>query len=241
MPVTKASSIPGQEFWCLASASASPGPQPSWSIDATMTRPEPKPLQIVLHGHSVRLREAKVADASFIVALRRDPLLSDFIHPTSSSVAAQESWLLTYASRPDDYYFICEDSDGKSWGTVRIPSVHASEFEIGSWVFLPDAPVGASIQAILLAYRFGFERLGYDVAVFDVRRGNERVWRFHEACGARRNRQDAENFYYSLDRAAFSRAWVRYSSIVACPDPVDWLQEVHRAERVQTHRTSQDH
>jgi RimJ/RimL family protein N-acetyltransferase len=195
-----------------------------------MAQLEPKPLQMLLHGRSVRLREATVADASFIVALRRDPLLSDFIHLTSPSVAAQESWLLDYTSRPDDYYFVCEDADGTSWGTVRIPSVHGSAFETGSWVFLPDAPVGASIQALLLAFRFGFERLGCDLAVFDVRRDNEHVWRFHEACGARRTGEDADNFFYSLDKAAFLTAWSRYSSIVACPDPSDWLQEVHRAE-----------
>ena len=195
-----------------------------------MAQLEPKPLQMLLHGRSVRLREATVADASFIVALRCDPLLSDFIHLTSPSVAAQESWLLDYTSRLDDYYFICDDADGTSWGTVRIPSVHGSAFETGSWVFLPDAPVGASIQALLLAYRFGFERLGCELATLDVRQHNERVWRFHEACGARRNREDAENFYYSLDRVAFSRAWSRYGSIVACPDSLDWLQEVHRAE-----------
>lgn len=195
-----------------------------------MVRLEPKPLQVLLHGRSVRLREATVADASFIVTLRRDPLLSDFIHLTSLSVAAQENWLMDYASRADDYYFICDDVHGKPWGTVRVPSVHGSEFGVGSWVFFPDAPVGASIQALLLVYRFGFERLGCELATFDVRQHNERVWRFHEACEARRNREDAENFYYSLDRAAFSRAWSRYVRIVACPGLLDWLQEVHRAE-----------
>jgi RimJ/RimL family protein N-acetyltransferase len=157
-------------------------------------------------------------------------MLSEFIHATRPFVAEQESWLRDYASRPDNYYFICEDASEKSWGTVRIPSVHGRVFETGSWVFLPDAPVGASVQAIFLAYRFGFERLGCELATFDVRRLNERVWRFHEDCGARRNREDAENFYYSLDKTAFSRAWSRYGSIVACPGPLDWLQEVHRAE-----------
>jgi len=191
---------------------------------------ESKPLQIVLHGRSVRLREATVADSPFIVAIRCDPQLSTFIHPTAPSTVAQASWMLGYASRPDDYYFICEDSDGTPWGTVRIPSVHGSAFEMGSWVFLPDAPVGASVQAWLLAYRFGFERLGCELATFDVRRCNKHSWRFHEAYGARRIREDAENFYYSLDKMAFSRAWSRYGSIVACPGPLDWLQEVHRAE-----------
>jgi RimJ/RimL family protein N-acetyltransferase len=171
-----------------------------------------------------------MADAAFIVALRGNPLLSEFIHPTSPSVTVQEDWLEEYAQRPDDYYFICEDAYGEPWGTIRIPNVHGNKFEIGSWVFLPDAPVGASVQAIFLAYRFGFERLGCDLAVFDVRRGNEHVWRFHEACGARRTGEDAEDFFYSLDKAAFLSAWPRYSSVVACPDPSDWLQEVYRAE-----------
>jgi len=195
-----------------------------------MARLELKPLQIVLHGRSVRLREATVADGAFIVSLRCDPQLSKFIHPTSPSVAVQEDWLVEYASRLDDYYFMCEDAGGKPWGTIRIPSVHGSKFEIGSWVFFPDAPVGASVEAWLLAYRFGFERLGCELATFDVRRGNEHSWRFHEAYGARRNREDAENFYYSLDKAAFLRTWSRYGSIVACPGSSNWLEEVHRAE-----------
>ena len=195
-----------------------------------MTRLEPKPLQIRLRGRSLILREATITDAAFIVALRGNPLLLEFIHPTSPSVAVQEDWLVEYASRPDDYYFICEDVGEKPWGTIRIASVHGSVFETGSWVFCPDAPDDAAVQAMLLAYRFGFERLGCELATFDVRQRNERVWRFHEACGARRNREDTENVYYSLDKTAFSGAWSRYGSIVACPGPLDWLQEVHRAE-----------
>jgi len=195
-----------------------------------MTRLEPKPLQIRLRGRSLILREATIADAAFIVALRGNPLLSEFIHPASPSVAIQEDWLVEYASRPDDYYFICEDAGGKPWGTIRIASVHGNAFETGSWVFCPDAPVGVSVQAMFLAYRFGFERLECEVAVFDVRRGNKRVWRFHEYYGARRNREDDENFYYSLDEKAFSKAWPRYGSTVACPGPSNWLEEVHRAE-----------
>jgi RimJ/RimL family protein N-acetyltransferase len=200
-----------------------------------MTQLEPKPLQIRLRGRSLILREATIADAAFIVALRSNPLLSKFIHSTHPSIMEQEKWLADYALRPDDYYLICEDAHGEPWGTVRVPSVQGLEFGVGSWVFLPDAPPGAAVQAILLAFRFGFDRLGCDLAVFDVRRGNEHVWRFHEACGARRTGEDAENFFYSLDKAAFLRAWLRQSSIVACPDPSDWLQEVHRAERLQTH------
>jgi RimJ/RimL family protein N-acetyltransferase len=194
-----------------------------------MAQLEQKPLQISLRGRTAWLREARVTDAAFIVALRGNPLVSEFIHPTPTSVVVQEQWLVEYASRPDDYYFICEGSSEEPWGTVRIPSAHGSEFEVGSWVFSPDAPVTVSVQAMLLAFRFGFERLGCDVAVFDVRRGNERVWKFHEACGARRTSEDAENFSYSLDKAAFLRAWSRHSSVVTCPDPSDWLQEVHRA------------
>lgn len=195
-----------------------------------MKRLEPKPLRIRLRGRSLILREANMGDAAFIVPLRSNPLLSEYIHPTSPSVVAQAAWLREYASRPDDYYFICEDAHGKPWGTVRVPSVQGREFGVGSWVFLPDAPPGVAVEAMLLAFRFGFERLGCDLAVFDVRRGNEHVWRFHEACGARRTGEDTEDFFYSLDKAAFLKTWSRYSGIVACPDPSEWLQEVHRAE-----------
>ena len=195
-----------------------------------MRRLEPKPLRVRLRGCSLIMREATVADAVLIVSLRCDPQLSKFIHPTPPSVAVQEHWLVEYASRPDDYYFICEDAGEKPWGTIRVASVHGRAFELGSLVFFPDAPVGASVQAIFLAHRFGFERLGCELATFDVRRGNEHVWRFHEAYGARRIREDAENFYYSLDKMAFSRAWSRYDSIVACPGPSNWIEEVHRAE-----------
>lgn len=191
---------------------------------------ESKPLQILLRGRSVLLREATVTDASFIVGLRNHPVLSKFIHSTRPSVMEQEKWLSDYALRLDDYYFICEDAHGKPWGTVRVPTVHGHEFGVGSWVFIPDAPPGAAVQAMLLAFRFGFDRLGCDLAVFDVRRANEHVWRFHESCGARRTGEDAENFYYSLDEAAFRRAWSRHSSIVGRPDSSKWFQEVRRAE-----------
>jgi hypothetical protein len=195
-----------------------------------MVQLKPKPLRIVLNGRSVRLREATIADCPFIVSLRCDSQLSEFIHPTTPSVAAQENWLLDYASRMNDYYFICEDAEGTSCGTVRVPSVHGSTFEVGSWVFIPDGPIGASVQAWLLAYRFGFDLLGCEFATFDVRRLNERVWRFHERYWSRREREDADNINYRLDRAAYSRMWSRYSRLVACPGHLDWMQEVHRAE-----------
>lgn len=53
-----------------------------------------KPLRVWLCGRSIRVREAIVADASFIVALRGNPLHSKFIHPRLPSVMVQEDWLV---------------------------------------------------------------------------------------------------------------------------------------------------
>ena len=189
-------------------------------------RLETKPLQIRLRGRSLILREATIADAAFIVALRCDPQLSRFIKRTDPSVAAQEVWLREYPLRPDDYLFVCDDLSGKSWGTMHIACVHGTAFDPGSWIFRADAPVGASVEAFLLVCRFGFDRLGCDMATFYVRRANEHVWRFHESCGAIRSHEDADYFYYSLDHIAFIGAWSRYRRIVSCPNPLDWIEPI---------------
>jgi RimJ/RimL family protein N-acetyltransferase len=179
----------------------------------------PKPLTETINVGNAVLREVTMRDAAVLVALRTEPLLSRYIHPTAPSLAAQEEWLSAYFRREDDYYFMCEDRAGRVLGTMRIPSVSEGFFEIGSWVFRLDAPAGAAVQALFGVYWFGFERLCKPEARFDVRVGNSRVWRFHESCGATRLSSDSQYFFYRLSRTAYLEAFTKYSRLLGVQPP----------------------
>ena len=173
-----------------------------------------KPLGEAIAIGNVVLREVTLSDAAFIVQLRTQPLLSANIHATASSVLAQEQWLSSYFARERDYYFVGEDREGHALGTIRIPEVGEDFFEVGSWVFCPEAPAGAAVQALFGAYWFGFERLGKGVARFDVRLANSQVWRFHESYGAERIRSDGLDAFYLFTRPTYLKAAARFARLL---------------------------
>jgi len=83
-------------------------------------------------------------------------------------------------------YFIIEDRAGDPLGCVRIYDARGDSFCIGSWILRAGAPQRAAIESSLMVYALGIDHLGFRRAHFDVRKRNERVWTFHERCGARR-------------------------------------------------------
>jgi len=162
-------------------------------------------------GARLRFRNAQPSDAAFILSLRLDPEKNRYLSATSASLADQQAWLERYASDPSQVYFIIETLDGMPIGTVRLYDVRDDLFSWGSWMLSDEAPKSSAVESTLMVYAFG-RHCGFRGAYFEVRKGNERVWQYHERLGAARTGEDEDNYYYEIDRPAIDEMFERYRS-----------------------------
>ena len=139
---------------------------------------------ITIEGRAFRLRPVAVADAAFIVSLRNDPRLNQFVHPVSPRVEDQERWLARCFERLGDYYFIIERvKTGQPEGTVGLYDLDDSRrcAEWGRWV-LRSRSMGA-LESAQLIYRVAFNVLGLDWVYCRTLVDNVKVVSFHETFG----------------------------------------------------------
>ncbi len=135
-------------------------------------------------GHAFRLRPIQDEDALFVVELRTDPVLNQFLHETSDSVDDQVAWLNEYYQREGDYYFVLERlTDGKREGVIALYDhrVGHRRAECGRWVLRRGSLAAA--ECMLLAYRMAFDVIGLEHVVCRTVTENDKVVSFHDSCG----------------------------------------------------------
>lgn len=164
----------------------------------------------LLYGHALRFRDAAVADAPFILALRTDAQKSRYLSPSSTEVSRQEEWLLNYCDARDQAYFIIEDRNGERLGTVRLYDPKERSFCWGSWIIKQGAPASVAIESALMVYAYALDHLGFEAAHFDVRKENTHVWKFHERFGASRVGETEFDHLYSIDEQRIRTSMARY-------------------------------
>lgn len=163
-----------------------------------------------LVGKTLIFRNATIDDAAFILSLRTDAEKSRYLSAVSGELAAQQDWLARYAQKDDQAYFIIE-YQGAPIGTVRLYDPQGESFCWGSWILHSSRPSQAAMESALMVYAYAVDHLGFTAAHFDVRKGNERVWQFHERFGAKRVSENDIDYFYVLDNKAieFSRKHYR--------------------------------
>jgi len=174
-----------------------------------------------VRGRNIQLRLATVDDAEFILSLRTDARLNQFISRVSDNVDVQREWLRLYKTREgkgQEYYLIIELAEGRPVGTLRIYDLRADSFCWGSWLILPDAPSFVAIESALLVYEIGFYRLGFNNSHFDVRRANERVVAFHQRLGAKIDRTSDIDHFFTYKRIDYERIKARYAKFLPSAD-----------------------
>ena len=121
------------------------------------------------------------------------------IDPTTpekfAELAEQQAWLARYANAEDQAYFIIEYQN-EPVGTVRLYDPQGESFCWGSWILKNTRPSQAAMESALMVYAYAVDHLGFKSAHFDVRKGNEKVWQFHERFGARRVEETAKDHLY---------------------------------------------
>lgn len=160
--------------------------------------------QICKYG--VALRFVETNDAEFILALRTDPKLSQFISMSSPNLSDQITWIKKYKERERaglEFYFIAQDMYGKKYGTIRLYNFDERSFEIGSWLFLTNSPFGMAVKAHFLGIETGFEILKADYCRFEIRKGNIGVLNYMKDFKTNLISEDQENYYFTLSKEDF--------------------------------------
>ncbi len=144
-----------------------------------------------IRGPKYRLRPVQIEDAPFIVALRTNQANRQFIHHTDNDVRKQQDWIERYFERPNDYYFIVENTQtGEPEGTVGIydfsPETGVAEW--GRWVISPGSSAG--IPSMILTFQLAFNEIGVSTLCSHTATENRRVISLLERFGMR----EAERF-----------------------------------------------
>ena len=167
-----------------------------------------------VQGRTLMFRDANENDAAFILKLRTDNQKSRYLSTTDADLEKQKSWLNQYADQNDQAYFIIETLEGEPLGTVRLYDAQGNSFCWGSWILKESAPQKAAIESALMVYAYVIDHLKFQAAHFDVRQGNENVWRFHERLGAQRVASTELDYLYTFDYMTISQARMRYSKFL---------------------------
>ena len=138
------------------------------------------------YGYDFRLVTEE--DAEFIVKLRTNPKVRDFLHQTSNDVETQREWIREYKKREReglDYYFIYSHN-GLLCGVNRIYNIQDNgTFTAGSLVFDDDVPFESVVAASIILKEIAFEDLGlnYSDCSDGVHKDNKRVIKFDKMLG----------------------------------------------------------
>jgi acetyltransferase-like isoleucine patch superfamily enzyme/RimJ/RimL family protein N-acetyltransferase len=176
-------------------------------------------------GKNLVFRNAVVTDAAFILTLRTDSRKGKHLSGTSPELDRQIAWLEAYAEKSDQAYFIIENKLGEPMGTVRLYDQQGDSFCWGSWILKDGAPQSAAIESALMVYAYAIDHLGFKQSHFDVRKGNESVWHFHERFGAARIGETEEDFLYRIGQKEIEAAMLRYKKYLPQSILVEMLSE----------------
>lgn len=168
--------------------------------------------------YDIRVRFVNKSDASFILALRTDPQLGRFISETSSEIGQQIKWLENYKLREKEgkeYYFIYYYKE-EPMGVNRIYNINFEKKEAvgGSFVFKKRCLLELPVLATLIQLDIAFNLLGIDKILGDIRKGNQKVVKFHKILKVHFTGEDEQNLYYEYDRDTFNKTKAKLEALL---------------------------
>lgn len=169
-----------------------------------MKKKIPGNFEIEKYGLHVRL--VCEEDAEFIVKLRTDERLGRYIHATANDVEKQREWIKAYKQREEagtEYYFIFETAAGNPLGVYRLYEITEHSFTSGSWIFLPDAPMGASMLAFIIAREIAWDIVPDAVNLYDIKKANKSVLLFTSTFAPKVIRETEDTFYFENTKEDF--------------------------------------
>jgi len=164
------------------------------------------PHGFTLERYGLQVRLVEEGDAKFIVSLRTNPRLNRHIHATSSDIEQQKQWIRNYKLREEqglDYYFLFS-INGQPQGLARIYNITEDTFTQGSWVFSPEAVLGAAVLGNIISSEIGFEFLDKKIEYTDTRRDNN-THRYVKSFNPEIIKTDELDIYYKILPEGFNQ------------------------------------
>lgn len=155
-----------------------------------------------------RLRLVEEDDATFILELRTNKDLSKHLSKVSYELESQKNWIKEYKEREkqaEEYYFISETYNGEKLGLNRLYNFSKSSFVLGSWIFKKGIKDSIPILADLTVRDFAYEKLGFKICNFDVRKSNKSVLRYHLLFKPKLLREEEMDLFFELDYETYQK------------------------------------
>lgn len=166
------------------------------------------PEKFELDRYGLHVRLVREGDAEFIVRLRTDVRLGRYIHATANDVEKQREWIKEYQKREaagKEYYFIFETSAGNPLGVYRLYEITEESFTSGSWIFLPNAPLGASMVAFIIAREIAWEIVPNSKNLYDIKKANKSVLQFTGTFEPKLIRETEDTLYFKNTKDDFEK------------------------------------
>lgn len=171
---------------------------------------------MIIIQDNLTYRLVESTDANFIIKLRTNPKLNIFINPTSSDLEQQKNWIADYKFKEKKgielYFIFLEDLNPK--GTYRLYNINQFSFTIGSWIFTNCQNKLFPIIADIEMGNYGFNILKKDFMIFDVRKNNLKVIKYHLLKKVSIFNEDKDNLYFILRRADWSASEKKLKSLI---------------------------
>lgn len=164
-------------------------------------------------------------DAEFIVRIRNNPKVRDFLHRTSNDIEAQRAWIRDYKKRERlglDYYFIYSINNQKC-GVNRIYNIKDNGvFTSGSLVFDDNVPPEAVVASTLIVNEIAFEDLGmlYNYSSDGIHIDNKKVIKFNKMFGM------VYDGKRETDNGVFLTGGIKKEDFYRCADKVKRLMSI---------------
>lgn len=170
-----------------------------------------------VEGPNLTLRLIRPEDADYVHGLRTDPAYNRHLSEVRGTAEDQRRWIETYKAREAtlrELYYVIERKDGTPCGVVRLYDIATDSFTWGSWILDHNKTPKAALESAVLIYTIGFDALGLEKAVFDVRLDNDVTLAFHRRFGATEIRRDDRDIYFVYARDRFAADRARYLDVL---------------------------
>lgn len=157
-------------------------------------------MQLPIQKYGLTFRLVEESDAAFILSLRTDQGRAKHLSATDNNLQKQIDWIRAYKEREKagiEYYVLFEDDKQQPLGVVRAYDITTTTYTSGSWLIKPGCDEFASIKGDLFMMEFAKEELANKRCIFDVRKDNKKVLRFHKMF-ATITGEDELNYYFTL-------------------------------------------
>lgn len=154
----------------------------------------------MIKGKHIDLRPVSINDAEFILSLRLNPELNQYLSPVENNLKNQQDWIKKSINNPLEWYFVIQNKKAERVGAIRIYNIQENTFCWGSWIVIPEARSYASLESIVLLYQYAFFELGFERTHFDVRKKNQTAIAFYLRFGAKITHEDEHNYFLTYTK-----------------------------------------